>query len=201
MKAAKKFNLRALIVMAIMSALGYVLMLLEFPLPMVIPSFIKFDFSELPAIITSFALGPVYGVGVCFFKNLLHLFNTTTACVGEASNFVLGSFFVFIAGLIYKKKKTFKGAIIATIIGALVMAVVSIPINYYIMYPFYSEFFGLPLVAILGMYKAILPSVDTIFEALVIFNLPFNFLKGIIDALICFACYKKLSPLLKGNMS
>ena len=106
MKATKKFNLRALIVMAIMSALGYVLMLLEFPLPMVIPSFIKFDFSELPAIITSFALGPVYGVGVCFFKNLLHLFNTTTACVGEASNFVLGSFFVFTAGLIYKKKKS-----------------------------------------------------------------------------------------------
>ena len=197
----KKINLRALIVMAIMSALGYVLMLLEFPLPMIIPSFIKFDFSELPAIITSFALGPVYGVGVCFFKNALHLFNTTTACVGEASNFVLGSFFVFTAGLIYKKKKTLSGAILATIVGALVMAVVSIPINYYIMYPFYSKFFGLPLVAILGMYKAILPSVDSIFEALVIFNLPFNFFKGIVDALICFMCYKKLSPLLKGKIS
>ena len=52
MKNIKSF--RTLTVTAIMSALGFVLMLLEFPLPMLIPSFIKFDFSELPAIITSF---------------------------------------------------------------------------------------------------------------------------------------------------
>ena len=72
----KAFSIRGMVVMAIMSALGFVLMVLNFPLP-IMPGFIKFDFSELPAIITSFAFGPWYGVGVCFFKNLLHLiFNT-----------------------------------------------------------------------------------------------------------------------------
>ena len=46
-------------VVGIMGALGVVLMLLEFPLPFIIPSFIKFDFSELPALITALAYGPV----------------------------------------------------------------------------------------------------------------------------------------------
>ena len=49
------------------------------------------------------------------------------------------------------------------------------------------------------MYKAILPSTKNLFEALVIFNVPFNFAKGIIDAAICFAVYKRLSPILKAG--
>ncbi|MBE6798735.1 MAG: ECF transporter S component [Ruminococcaceae bacterium] len=198
MKTVKKVNLRALVVMAIMSALGYVLMLLEFPLPMLIPPFIKFDFSELPAIITSFALGPLYGVGVCFFKNALHLLNTTTFCVGELSNFLLGAIFVGVAGLVYKRKKTFKSAVVGTLIGAVIMAVISVFTNLFIVYPIYAELL-VPMPVILSMYSAILPSVDSVFEALVIFNLPFNFSKGIIDAVVCFICYKKLSPILKGN--
>ena len=198
MKTVKKVNLRALVVMAIMSALGYVLMLLEFPLPMLIPPFIKFDFSELPAIITSFALGPLYGVGVCFFKNALHLLNTTTFCVGELSNFLLGAIFVGVAGLVYKRKKSFKSAVVGTLLGAVIMAVVSVFTNLFVVYPIYAELL-VPMPVILSMYSAILPSVDSVFEALVIFNLPFNFVKGIIDAVICFICYKKLSPILKGK--
>ena len=70
-------------VVGIMSAIGFVLMMLEFPLPFLIPGFIKFDFSELPALITAFAYGPLSGVLVCLVKNLLHLFFTTSAGVGE----------------------------------------------------------------------------------------------------------------------
>jgi riboflavin transporter FmnP len=77
------------------------------------------------------------------------------------------------------------------------MAVISIASNYFIVYPAFSVLYGLPMNAIIGMYQAILPSVDGLFEALVIFNLPFNFAKGIIDAAICFLIYKKLSPILK----
>ena len=56
----KKENLRALIVCALFGGLGFVLMILEFPLPMLIPPFIKLDFSEIPAIIVSFAYGPFF---------------------------------------------------------------------------------------------------------------------------------------------
>ena len=84
-------------VVGIMSALGFVLMLLEFPLPFLIPSFIKFDFSELPALVTAFAYGPVSGMIVCLVKNVLHLPFTTSNCIGELSNFILGAIFVGLA--------------------------------------------------------------------------------------------------------
>ena len=102
----KKQNLiRGIAVSAVMGALGFVLMLLEFPLPFIIPSFIKLDFSEIPAIITAFAFGPQYGILVCLLKNLLHLFVTTSAGGGELSTFLLGAVFTGVAGHIYMKHK------------------------------------------------------------------------------------------------
>ena len=134
---------------------------------------------------------------ICFFKNFLHLFVTTTGGVGELSNFLLGAIFVFIAGSVYKKNKTFKRAIIGTILGAVLMSIISVFTNYYITYPFYQKF--MPLDLIISAYADLLPIVDNLWEALIIFNLPFNLFKGIIDSLICFLCYKKLSPIIKGN--
>ena len=193
-----KKNVREIAASAIFGSLGFILMLLEFPLP-IIPSFIKMDFSEIPAIIMSFAFGPLWGVLVCLIKNLLHLFVTTSLGVGELSNFILGAIFVWTAGFCYKKNKTRKGALIGSVLGALTMAVISIFTNYLFVYPAFSVIYGLPMNAILGMYKAILPTVDGLFEALVIFNLPFNFVKGILDAAFCFVVYKKISPILKNQ--
>jgi riboflavin transporter FmnP len=156
------------------------------------------DFSELPALIAAFSLGPVWGAAVCLIKNLLHLIVTTTGGVGELANFILGAVFTFSAGFIYKKNKNIKGALLASIIGSALMALVSLPVNYFITYPFYSNF--MPMDAILGMYKAILPSADTLFKALLIFNVPFNFVfKGIVNSLITFLVYKRLSPIIKGR--
>ena len=191
----KAINTKSIAVMGIMSAIGFILMVLEFPLPFIIPPFIKFDFSELPAIITAFALGPVQGIVVCLVKNLLHLFITSTAGVGELSNFILGAIFVGSAGLIYKYKKNRTGALVGSLLGAVLMAVISIATNYFITYPFYTNF--MPMEGIIGAYQAILPAADSLLKCLVIFNLPFNFVKGIIDAVICFVVYKKLSPILK----
>ncbi len=196
----KKINIRQITVVSLMSAIGFVLMVLNFPV-FLVPSFIKFDFSELPAIITSFALGPWYGVAVCFFKNLLHLiFNTSTSGVGELSNFLLGSVYVLTAGYIYMRKKCIKSAVIGTVIGSFAMSVIGVFTNYFIVYPFYAKVF-MPYEVIIGMYSTILPYADTLVKALLIFNLPFTFVKGLASALICFLCYKKLSPILKGNKS
>ena len=193
----KKINVKSITVTAIMGAVGFILMVLEFPLPFIIPGFIKFDFSELPAIITAFALGPLQGIAVCLIKNLLHLFMTTSAGVGELSNFILGAIFVGTAGIIYRYKKTRMGALIGSVAGALSMALISVITNYFIVYPAYVIIYNLPLDAILEMYKALIPASDTLLKCLLIFNLPFNFAKGMIDALICFVIYKKLSPILK----
>ncbi len=192
----KKVNIRSITVCAIMSAISYILMIFEFPVSFLIPSFIQFDFSEIPALITSFSLGPVYGVIVCLVKNLLHLPFTKTSGVGELANFLLGAVFCFVAGLIYKNKKSRKTALIGCVFGSIAMAVISFPINLYITYPVYYKLLA-PMPAVLSAYRALLPSVKTISQALLIFNMPFTLTKGIIDSLICFLVYKKLSPILK----
>jgi len=195
----KSINTKSISVMAIMGAIGFILMLLEFPLPFIIPDFIKFDFSELPAIITAFALGPIEGIVVCFLKNLLHLFVTTTAGVGELSNFILGAIFVGVAGFIYKYKKTRAGALIGSLSGGFLMAAISVATNFFVVYPAYEKILGFPMPAIVAKYQEILPSVDSLFKCLIIFNLPFNFAKGIIVSVLCFIIYKKLSPILKSK--
>ena len=188
-----KINTRYVAVTAMLSAVATVLMYLEFSVP-IMPGFIKLDVSELPALIASFSMGPISGLAVCLVKNLIKLFFTSTAGVGELCNFLLGACFVVPAGIIYSRRKTFKGAIIAGIVGMLCMAVLSLPINYFI---FYETL--MPREAIIGMYQAILPSVNSLFECLLVFNVPFTFVKGLIDCIITFLIYKRISPLIHGK--
>mgnify|MGYP003307165829 CR=1 FL=1 len=63
--------------------------------------------------------------------------------VGELSNFVLGAIFVGVAGIIYKKIHSRKGALIGTLVGALTMAVISVATNYFIVYPAYVVIYGI----------------------------------------------------------
>lgn len=195
MSTKSNIKIRYLVFTALFSAISVVLMYLEISIP-IVPSFIKFDFSDLPALICSFAFGPLYGVLVCLLKNLLHLFASQTAGVGELANFVMGAIFAFTAGTVYKFNKTRKGAVISSASAAFAMGILSLPLNYFLIYPLYYKL-GMAKEAILGMYKAILPSVDGIFSALCVFNLPFTVVKGLIVALIAFLIYKPLSPILK----
>lgn len=192
----KSITLRYLVGSAMLGAVAFVLMFFDFSIP-IMPSFIKMDFSDLPELIGAFAYGPFYGVLIAFIKNGLHLFRTSTMAIGELSNFLLGSVFALVAGLIYKKNRTFKGAIIGSIAGAFAMGIFSLLSNYVLIYPLYYNVLGFPEVAILGMYKAILPSTPNIFMALLIFNVPFTIVKGLFSVIITLLIYKPLRPVLK----
>lgn len=115
-----------LAVAAMLSAVAAVLQFVEFSIPL-IPSFVKLDISDLPALLGTFSLGPVYGVVIQLVKNLLHLPFGSSAGVGELSNFILGAVFVLCAGLVYRKHKSRKGALIGAMLGAVLMAVVRSP--------------------------------------------------------------------------
>lgn len=192
----KTTSVRWITVTAVMSAIAYVLMLIEFPVPFM-PSFIKMDLSDLPALMSAFAMGPVSGIIVELIKNILHVLNSGSFGVGELSNFVLGAVFVCVAGLIYRFNKTKKGAIIAAVVGAVAMALVSIPSNIFVVYPVYYNF--MPKETILAAYQAIIPGMKSVEQSIVVFNAPFTFLKGMIDVIITFLIYKPLSPLLHGR--
>lgn len=193
----KSTAIRYLAVTATLGALSFVLQLFEFPLPFLIPSFIEFDFSDLPALIASFSLGPISGVAVALIKNVLHLTMTTTGCVGEFANFLLAATFVGTAGVIYRMHKNRSGALVGSLTGAIAMSVISVPVNLFITYPIYYNF--MPEEAILAAYQAIFPFVDSIYTCLWFFNAPFNLLKGLVITLITFLIYKHISPLIKGK--
>ena len=160
----KVISIRKLTVTAMLSAISTVLMFLDFSLPMLIPGFVKMDVSELPALIASFAIGPTSGVVVCLVKNLFNLiFHSSTGGIGELCNFILGAAFVATAGLIYKYRKTRKTAIIASLCGAVVMALISVPVNYFISYPVYAKLFG-GIDAIIEAYQSIRAGVDGLLE-------------------------------------
>ena len=209
--AAQRSRTHKIAVTAMLSAAATVLMFLEFPIPFLIPSFVELDFSELPALLAAFSLGPVSGVIVCLVKNVIKgLLFSGTGGVGEMCNFLLGICFVIPAGLIYRYKRTRSGALMGALAGAVIMAVCSIPVNYFISYPVYTKF--LPMDVIISMYQEIiqsfngllsragapfaLPAVNGLLGCLIAFNAPFTLLKGLLDMGLCFLIYKPLSPLL-----
>lgn len=194
----KKINARMIAVVGVLTAVAVVLQYLEISIP-IVPSFLKLDFSDLPALLGAFAFGPLAGVLIQLLKNLIHLAVSQSGFVGELSNFLLGAAFVLTAGWIYKCKKTKARALLAGLIGAAAMAIVSVPVNYFLIYPLYYNVIGIPEAAVLGMYQLILPSVNGIFKALLIFNLPFTLVKGLISVAVSMLIYKPLSRLFKGK--
>lgn len=171
--------------------IAIILQYLEISLPMM-PSFIKLDFSDLPSLIGALAYGPFTGILIALIKNIVHMAVSQSGFVGELSNFLLSATFAAVAGYIYQKNPSKKNVLKASAIGALAMAIISWPINYWIIYPMYYNILGFPEVAILKMYQIILPSVKSIGQALLIFNAPFTLVKGILNGLILVLIYNRI---------
>ncbi len=191
-----KQRIRFVAVTGILGAVAAVLMMISFSVPLM-PSFIKMDVSELPALIAAYSMGPISGVLVCLIKNLVNLPMSTTGGVGELSNLILGCCFVLPAGILYRLRHNRRMALISALIGSLVMALVSLPSNYFLTYPVYAKF--MPIEAILAAYQAIAPGVDGLLQCLILFNMPFTFVKGLLNTGLAFLIYKRISPLIKGK--
>ena len=116
--------------------------------------------------------------------------------IGDIFDFVTSAVLTLTVSLIYKKDHTKKGAVIGSVIGTIVFAGISLPLNYFIVYPIYAKAFG-GMEAIMSAYQKILPSVGNIFSALCIFNLPFTLIKGILCAAVTIIIYKPLITALR----
>lgn len=184
------------VLMAMFGALGAVLMLFELPLPFVAPSFYGLDFSEVPILVGTFALGPVAGAVMEVVKILIKLVlkPTSTGFVGEFANLVFSWSMVIPAGVIYRLHKTKKGAMAAMTVGTLVMAAAGVVGNALVMIPFYSHF--MPLENILAMGAAINPAVSNVWTFAIVCVGPFNVIKGALVSLITALVYKRISILI-----
>lgn len=189
---------RKIAVIGMFSAIAAVLMVLEFPLPFA-PSFYGMDFSELPALIGTFAFGPVAGVLIEFCKIVLKILfkPTSTAFVGELANFAVGCSFLLPASCVYLFHKTKKSALIGSIAGTLCMTIFGTAFNAVYLLPKFAQLFGMPLDAIIGMGTAVNPAIDSITTLVVFAVAPLNLLKGGLVSAITMLIYKKISPIIK----
>lgn len=199
MKQNKLLTTKNVVLMGMFSALAGVLMLFEIPLLFIAPSFYKLDFSEVPILVGTFTLGPLAGVIMELLKIMIKLLlkPTSTAFVGEFANFVVGCALIVPAGIIYRLKKTRKGAIIGMVTGIVIMIVIGVVINAQVMLPFFSKFYGMPLEKIVGMGSAINPAVYNVWTFALICVGPFNMMKGIVVSLVTGLIYKRISILIR----
>jgi riboflavin transporter FmnP len=180
---------------AILASAATILMLLEVPV-IFMPPFLKLDFSDIPAIIGAFALGPLAGGLIVLLKNLLHVSYTQTAGIGEMANFLVGTGFVVPTAFIYSRSKNRRRAVVALVAGTLSMTLVAAAVNYWILIPLYQTALKLPLEAIITMGRAANPLIVDLKTFIVFAIIPFNLLKGTVVSLITLLVYKKLSPIL-----
>jgi len=190
------YRLRMLTTTAMLGAMAGLLMLFEFPLGFIAPSFYKIDLSEIPVLIGTFAFGPIQGIVIELIKILIKLVikGSSTGFVGELANFIIGIAMVVPAGIIYRYHKTKKSAVIGMILSTVVMAVVGVFLNAYVMIPMYSAF--MPIEQIIEAGKAIIPWVGDTFTFCLFCVLPFNLIKGIIVSVVVTLIYKPLSRLI-----
>ena len=186
---------RRLVQIAMLAAVSAVLMLFEFPIPFLAPSFYEMDFSEIPILIGSFAMGPLAGACIELIKVLINLVinGTDTMFVGEFANLLMGCALVVPAGYIYKTHKTRKHALIGMAAGAICMAAAAV----FLLLPAYGKAFGMSMDVIINAGAAINSAIDSLLKFCLLAVAPFNLLKGILVSVITFLLYKHISRLLK----
>lgn len=185
---------RQLTTIAILSAVAAVLFMLEIPVVL----FYKLDFSTLPALLGGFAMGPLPGAIILAVKSALGLLHTTTNGVGEIADFLMGLAMVLPASLIYRRIRSRKGAVVGMIVGSVVAIIVAAFANLYVLIPFYSVVFNMPVEAIIGMGQKLIPAIQNEWSFVLLITAPFNLLKWVVISVITGLIYKPLSPVLHG---
>lgn len=174
---------------AIFTAIATVVSLLNLPMPF-LPSFYKLNLSNAIVLIGGFSLGTLEGVIIILLRMVLSflLKGTSTFFIGDVANCILSIFFVLPSFIIYKKNRTLKGAIIGMIFGIFSLLFFSVILNYFVLIPLYSNVLMVPIEKLLSLFH-----VNSLFEFILFFVLPFNLLKGVVCSFIALITYKRLS--------
>ncbi len=197
------FSATRVAVIAMFATLAGLLYVFGFPIAAAFPFWLELNFSDIPALIGTFALGPVSGAIIVFVKILVKLIikGTSTVFVGELADLVIGVAFVVPSGLIYKKMRTFKGAILAMAVGMLCSTAMSILANWLVLVPFYRQLF------FKGSWDPLVGAMQALFgercTQATFYNfylwcsvLPFNLMRCIIAVVVTLPVYKHISRLI-----
>lgn len=170
------WSTRQLVTMALMCAIGTLLSFIEFPLlPGV--TWLKFDASNMPTMVAGFAYGPAGGVAVGIVTAIIHGL-LMADFTGALMNILVVTCFVLPAALIYKKKRTYKFAIIG-LVFSIIAGVIGSIIGNLLLTP---SWLGVPFDAVVALIIPVL--------------IPFNLLKGLLNSVITLIVYKSISNII-----
>lgn len=173
-------KLRKLVLIAMFSAVAYLLVyLVRIPIVPAVP-FLRYEPKDVMIVIGGFILGPMASVLISLIVSFFEFLTiSTTGPIGMLMNFLSSTFFACTAAIIYKKKRTLKGAVIGLATGTVLTVVLMLLWNYLVS-PIYM---GIAREAIV---KLLLPGF-----------LPFNLIKGIINTTITMLLYKPIVTALR----
>ncbi|MBM7635629.1 ECF transporter S component [Streptococcus saliviloxodontae] len=179
---------RNLAYIAILSAISFLLMYVQFPL---IPAanFLQIDFSVLPVLLALVIFDLKSAFAVLAIRTILKLLLNNGGAgtlIGMPMNFIALSVFLLSLALIWNKKRTSKNFILASIVGTLSLTLVMFVLNYVYAVPLYAKFANFDISAFIGLGKYLFAMV-----------IPFNLLEGLIFAVAFIALYGALKPVLK----
>ncbi|UOQ46075.1 ECF transporter S component [Halobacillus salinarum] len=172
-----------LVIIALFGSISVVLMLLNFPLPL-LPQYLKVDFSEIPALIAAILFTPLAGIAVEGLKNVLYFIYTGASDpVGVVANFTAGLLFVVPAAMFYRRFKSTKGLVSGIVVSIVITAVSMSVLNYFFILPAYSWFMGMEMMSAQMKWTTVVAAI-----------LPFNALKGLIIGVLFVPVFIKLRP-------
>lgn len=172
----KQMGMKKLAVNAMFCALAYASMLvIKIPV-----QFLDLDVKDSIIILCGLLFGPLSAVVISIIVPLIQLVTISgTGYYGFIMNVLSSLSFSIVVSLIYKYKKSFWGAIAALLSGVFVMTAVMMIANLIIT----PHYMNVPTEAVAALIPKLL--------------LPFNFIKGVLNAAIVLLLYKPLSNILK----
>lgn len=183
---------------AMFGALAAVLMLFSFPIFFTLP-FIKLDISDVPVILGTYMLGPLWGIVIAFVKIALNfvLNGTTTVGIGELANLLFTLAYILPAGIIYRYRRTRRGAVLSLIAGTLIASAAAVILDWFVVFPFYiSVSSSLTMDAVIGMASKANPMVSGAGTMMLFSVFPANLLKYTLASVITFFAYAPLRKLI-----
>ena len=180
MMQTKSSNLTRLIILSLLGAVSLLLFFINFPLPL-LPSYLKIDFSDVPAIMAALIFSPLAGVIVVVIKNVLYLAIGGGDIVGVTANFLAGALLVLPIGILYHKYKSVKSIVSGLVTGTIIMAIGLGVFNYFILLPVYGLMMGWGDMTHAAKLSLVWIGI-----------LPFNIIKGIIVGLLFVPIFIKM---------
>ena len=166
---------KTIVTVGMLCAIAFIAKLISNIIPIAIAGFLEFDLKDVIIVIAGFICGPLSAVAISVIVSLIEMVTISgTGPIGMIMNILSSCSFACVAAILYKKNRSMKGAVLSLVGGVLAMTAIMVLWNYLIT-PLYM---GIERSVVAGMLLPVF--------------LPFNLLKGGINATLTLLLYKPI---------